>query len=86
MSAIPAAAPLDGDEGHATIPVRVTEPARAPALLSYLDRLGLRALAGPDGTIRIRPWDDVEWHEARVEILLCIDSWVRRHGVPVQLN
>lgn len=86
MSAVPAAPPFDGFEGPATISVRVTTPAEAPGLVDYLDRLGLRALAGSDGAVRIRLWPDVEWHEARVEVLFCIDSWVRRHGIPVQLS
>lgn len=85
MSALPAVPPFHLDERPATISVRVTDPAAVPGLVSYLNRLGLRALAGSDGTIGIRPWPDVEWHEARVEILFCIDSWVHRHRTPVQL-
>lgn len=71
--------------GGVTINVRVTDASRGAELVSYLDRLGLRALAGPDGVIRVRGWDDVEFHEARVEILGYIDAWVHQHGVPVQL-
>lgn len=85
MTALVADAFLDV-EGPGTINVRVTKPAEADGLVSYLDRLGLRASAGPDGSIRIRPWADVEWHQARAEILFCIDSWVQRHAIPVQLT
>lgn len=85
MSALPAVPPFHVDERRAAITVRVTDPGEAPGLVSYLNRLGLRPLAGSDGTIGIRPWDDVDWHEARVEILSCIDSWVHRHRTPVQL-
>jgi hypothetical protein len=87
MTALTAAARLNDDvEAHATINVRVTEPAHAPRLVSFLDQLGLRAFGEPNGTVRIHPWADVEWHEARVEILMCVDSWVRNNGVPVQLT
>ena len=72
--------------GGATINVRVTDGARGAELVSYLDRLGLHALEGEDGVIRVRAWDDVELHEARVEILGYIDAWVHQHGVPVQLT
>ncbi|MDE3131699.1 MAG: hypothetical protein KGL16_11155 [Acidobacteriota bacterium] len=72
-------------EGPSTINVRVMEPTAAPGLVSYLDRLGLNALAGPDGTVRIRAWPGVEWQAAKVEILYCIDAWVRNHAIPVQL-
>ena len=85
MSALSVAGRSDGI-GAATINVRVTDTAHEAELVSYLDRLGLRALAGPDGVIRIRGWDDVEYHEARVEILGYIDAWVHEHGVPVQLT
>lgn len=80
------AARLDYVESHGTINVRVMKPTAAPDLVSFLDRLGLRTFDSPDGTIRICPWDDVEFHEARVEILWCVDSWVRNHGIPVQLS
>ena len=86
MTASAAAWLNDDVEAHATINVRVTEPTEAPGLVSFLDRLGLRALRGPDGAVRILPWADVEPHQARVEILSCIDSWVQNHGVPVQLT
>lgn len=85
MSALPAVPPFHFDERRAAITVRVIDPGEAPGLVSYLNRLGLRLLTGSDGTIGIRPWDDLEWHEARVEILFCIDSWVHRHRTTVQL-
>lgn len=85
MSALSVAGRSAGT-GAATINVRVTDSARGAELVSYLDRLGLRALAGPDGVIRVRAWDDVEYHEARVEILGYIDAWVHQRGVPVQLT
>lgn len=78
--------PFGDVEGHSTINVRVTKPTEANGLVGYLDRLGLNALAGPNGAVRIRPWPEVEWHEARVEVLSCIDSWVRSKGIPVQLT
>ncbi|HKT43552.1 MAG TPA: hypothetical protein VJQ85_02045 [Gaiellaceae bacterium] len=86
MSALSVTERSAGTGGAATINVRVTDASRGAELVGYLDRLGLRALAGPDGVIRVRGWDDVEFHEARVEILGYIDAWVRRHGVPVQLT
>ena len=85
MSALPAAGRRVSVPGSATLHVRVTDPTRAPELVSYFNRLGLHALGGSGGTIRVRPWADVELLEARIEIEHCIDSWVRRHGVPVQL-
>ncbi|MDE3024975.1 MAG: hypothetical protein KGI93_05330 [Acidobacteriota bacterium] len=86
MTALAAAATTDRSPAGRTIRVRVTDPALAPGLVSYFDRLGLRALGGPDGSITIRPWADVEWAEAQLEIAIAIDGWVRNHGVPVQLG
>jgi hypothetical protein len=65
--------------------VRVTEPARAPELVSYFDELGLHAVAGPDGAVRILPWEHMEWLAARLEIERSIHTWVKTHGVPVQV-
>jgi len=86
MIALAAAATADESRPEHTIRVRVTDPALAPELVSYFDRLGLRALGGPDGSITIRPWADVEWAEAQLEIAIAIDGWVRNHRVPVQLG
>lgn len=86
MTALAAAAMADQARTERTIRVRVTDPALTPGLVSYFDRLGLRALGGPDGSITIRPWADVEWAEAQLEIAIAIDGWVRNHGVPVQLG
>jgi hypothetical protein len=83
MGALTAA---DVERGSTMKRLRVTDAACAPDFIGYLDRLGLRALAGADGSIAIRLWDDVEWLEARLEVERCIDSWVRLHGVPVQLG
>lgn len=86
MTALAAAEWADRFRPDRTIRVRVTDPAQAPGLVSYFDRLGLTALAGEDGSITIRPWADVEWAEAQLEIAVAIDGWVRNHGVPVQLG
>jgi hypothetical protein len=86
MTALSAVEPRRAVHTRANVHIRVTDASAVTGLLGYLDRLGLRALAGFDGSIWIHPWDDVEWHEARVEIERCIDSWVRRHGVAVQLS
>jgi hypothetical protein len=86
MTALAAAAWADRSRPERTIRVRVTDPTQASALVTYFDRIGLEAVAGPDGSITIHPWADVEWAEAQLEIAIAIDGWVRNHGVPVQLG
>lgn len=86
MSALAAAAWADRPQPGATVHVRVTDSTQAADFIGYLDRLGLRAVARPDGSITIRLWDDVGLAEARLEIAMAIGTWVQRHGVPVQLS
>ena len=86
MTALAAAARADFSRPEHTISVRVTDPTQAPALVTDFDRLGLEAFGGPDGSVTIQPWADVEWAEAQLEIAIAIDGWVRNHGIPVQLG